>query len=448
MTFLMNRQRVMTLLLLTLFSLSSFAGGFGLLESSARGMAQAYAGVTTGMGDGSSVYFNPAAMTLHDKPVFTVVSSFILPDAVWNDAGSYLNPALGNIPLMGGTDLDTGDLVIVPAVHMIYPFSENLVGGASLMVPYGLESEYDDDWLGRYHAIHSAVSAPTLNFSLAYQVNDRFSIGGSFKYALVSAELTNAIDFGTIFTATFGPEAAASYGLLPMMADGKGEIEGEDDGYGFNLGMLFTPTENTRIGIAYQSSMDTELQGEAYFTVPDNPGLDLLLATGIFQDGNGTAALELPDSGAIGITHRFGHHEVTFEAMFFGWSTFQELRVVYDNPAQPDTVEPEDYEDAWRYALGYNYDLGNNWILRAGIAIEETPIPGPHRRSPRIPDDERDWIGGGVSYQKGKFTFDASYQHLILGDGEMEHHSSTGDVLIGSYDLAVDIFAMSLSYHF
>src|SRR5690554_1450797 len=74
------------------------AGGFQVMEQSVRGLGQSFAGATTGFGDGSSIWYNPAAMTIHEGDLIHLGNNLVIPKADFENEGSSLSPALGGGP--------------------------------------------------------------------------------------------------------------------------------------------------------------------------------------------------------------------------------------------------------------------------------------------------------------------------------------------------------------
>ena len=130
----------------------ALASGFQLLEQNASGMGQAYAGSAAVAEDASTVFFNPAGMALlaPGKSHIAVGLDFIQPSAKFSNAGS-TSPAL--IPLSGGTGGDAGDMNYVPHAYIVVPLNERMSFGLGLGAPFGLKTEYDATWVGRFHAV-------------------------------------------------------------------------------------------------------------------------------------------------------------------------------------------------------------------------------------------------------------------------------------------------------
>lgn len=132
-------------------------------------------------------------------------------------------------------------------------------------MPFGLSTEYDEGWVGRYHAIKSAVPTINLNPALAFKLNDQLSLGAGMSAQYISAELTSAIDSGSVCYGLVGPGTCNPAGLTPgsQAVDSYAKIKGDDWGYGINLGLLYKPANAMRIGVAYRSSVKQRLEGDA-----------------------------------------------------------------------------------------------------------------------------------------------------------------------------------------
>ncbi|MCB0340312.1 MAG: outer membrane protein transport protein, partial [Bdellovibrionales bacterium] len=250
--------------------------------------------------------------------------------------------------------------------------------------------------------------------------------------------LTNAVDFGTIGFSALGPATATSLGLLPQSADGKGKLVGNDISPGFNVGFLVELPSDTEIGVQYRSRVNLDVSGHAFFDVPANAAP--LQAGGAFVNSSARAGITLPDSFGIGVKQVVSEEWSLFgEADWTHWTHFKDLRVDFDS-TQPDSVTKEGWNNSWRFALGTSYEPCEDWTLRAGYAYQKTPIADAEHRTPRIPDQDRHWLTGGIGYDiTDDLTFDLSYAHLFVDDASTNIVGSTGDNLKGDWDLSVDI---------
>ncbi|MCB1044570.1 MAG: outer membrane protein transport protein [Acidobacteria bacterium] len=438
-------MRVCLIVLCGIFvtGLSVMAGGFAVQEQSAKGLGMAFSGTATGLGDASSVYFNPAAMSRLGKKTATVAGHMISPQGEFNNNGSIHNPALGSIPVSGGNGGDSGSSAMVPNIYLARGFGESFHVGFGVNAPYGLESKYPDGWVGRYHGLKSDLQVVNLNLAGSYKINDFIAVGAGFSYYEADAELSNAIDFGTIGVSILGPGA----GFVPGQNDGSFLVKGDDTTTGFNAGVLITPNDRYSIGIGYRSSIDIKIEGDATFVVPAE-FQPIAAQTGLFQNTSGVAEVELPAQLHVGYDRQLNDKwRLAFDYLRYEWSSFDELRIQFDNPRQADAVVDEAWDDTNRFALGFDHVVSDTWGYRFGVAYEETPIPDAEHRTPRIPDNDRTWLSLGFSYQPAHaWTVDFGASYLIMSDGDVNTQGSTGDILKGSYDLSVFITSLQLTW--
>lgn len=135
------------------------------------------------------------------------------------------------------------------------------------------------------------------------------------------------------------------------------------------------------------------------------------------------------------------------EVAWTRWSQFKELRVVFDNPRQPDSVVEENWDDTFRLSLGTDYNLNDEWTLRGGLTYDESPVPGPEHRTPRIPDMDRYWLALGLGFDATEnLVIDLGYVHIFVEDGESSAPASNGAMLIGDWSSHVDLVSASITW--
>ena len=137
-----------------------------------------------------------------------------------------------------------------------------------------------------------------------------------------------------------------------------------------------------------------------------------------------------------------------------GWSSFDELRIVYDSGTPSPTVTTEDWDDTFRYSVGFDYQYSDKMVLRSGLAYDETPIPSPERRTARIPGNDRTWLSFGLTYMlDDQSSIDVGYSHLFIDDTEINNTLESSDprlnaTLTGTYTASVDILSVQWNKKF
>ncbi|WP_372522288.1 OmpP1/FadL family transporter [Sulfuricaulis sp.] len=443
------------------FSGTAAAAGFALIEQSGSGMGNAFAGGAAAVDDASVQFFNPAAITELKGTQFSVAAHSVMPSAKLTDANAR-ETTLGNIPYTTpGAAEDGGVNAIVPNLYFVSDINPQTKFGLSISVPFGLSTDYSNDWIGRYHGIKSSVETININPVLAFKLNDRLSLGGGISAQHISAELTSAIDSGAICYARvlqLGGNPAVSCapaGLTPgnNATDSYAKIKGDDWGYGFNLGLLYKPVDGARIGVAYRSSVKQSIEGDATFTrsAAFNAFLTGAGST-LFTNTSDSADINLPATLSVSAAHALNTQlELMGDITWTQWNKFKELRVKYGNPAQPDSVTTESWRNTLRYSAGLTYKLDDRMKLRGGVAYDQTPVPDDEHRTVRLPDNNRTWIALGMTYAaSSQLSFDVGYSHLFLKDSHINSttEASVAQNLQGTYKNNIDLLSAQVNYMF
>lgn len=440
---------------LSLMPLGVEASGFALVENSASGMGNAFAGGGAIADDPSAVVFNPAGMIRLQGTQLLVAGHYISPAFRFSNNGS--TDGLGN-PL-SGTNADGGVDAIVLNLYTVTELNDRWRFGMAVHAPFGMGTEYDDNWVGRYHALNSNLV--TINFtpSIAYRVSDTLSLGLGLSAQYADVILSSAIDTGTLcvtqeLLGVLPTGTCSTVGLFPQQSDGYAEISGSNWSYGWNAGVLLSPSPTQRISLSYRSEVVQDVDGRADFTLPGEAAF-LSAASGAFVDTGAHAKVTLPASASLSYWQRLNDKvAVMADATWTNWSVFDELRIHYDNPDQPESVTTENWQDTWRYAVGMNYTLDDTKMLRAGLALDQGPVPDAEHRTPRVPDGDRRWLALGVRYKlSDEAVLNAGYAHLFVDTLEVNNTLESSiptlnATLQGSYEGAADIFSLQFTRHF
>ena len=413
------------------------AAGFALIEQSASGMGNAFAGAAATAEDASTVFFNPAGMSRLEGMQITVGAHLIDLSAKFSNSGSSKPAAIVTNPL-GGNGGDAGGSAVVPNFYFVMPIGDRVNFGVGVNAPFGLVTEYDDNWAGRFQGIKSDLKTVNVNPAMSFKVNETFSLGVGLNFQRLEAELTNAV-------------------VLGANTEGRAKLKADDDTWGWNAGVLFQPSSSTRIGASYRSSLDYQLEGTT--TVTTLGGAVVSPASGATN-----ADLTLPGSFSLSLVQGLGDQwEFLADATFTQWSKIDRINIVNSTNGTLRDSLVLDFDDTWRYSIGANYKMNDDWTLKGGLALDQSPVKGASSRSVRLPDNDRTWISIGAAMkvkQSGKL--DIGYSHLFIKDADINFTRSqqapgfttptpapgTASTVAGSYTGSVDILSAQYTFSF
>ena len=420
------------------------AAGFQLKENSVKSMGSAFAGTAAKTGDSSVVTNNPAVMTQFEGT--TVQADLTVIDLNYEFQGSGTD-ALGR-PLTGSNGGNAGDVTPIPALSVVHKLDNGVALGAMVSAPFGLKTEYDAGWVGRYAAQTSEVEIIDLTLSGAIDITDRFSVGLGVIASRADVTLSKAVDIGSLLFAN--PQTRPLPFARPQAADGLAVVQGDDNGFGYILGANLRPTDTLSIGVSYRSEIDYELTGTADWTVPGNAQAVFGSTTAtsvLFQDGTAFAELTTPSILNIGVAW-----QVTDALMLSAtyaetnWSSMREVRIQFDNP-DPDSVEPFEWRDTYFAALGAEYTLNPSWKIRGGVAYDETPTSLEHR-TPRLPDANRIFYSVGATWAMSD-AFDVNFAYTRIEPRNPRIDTTSGGSRVaGGFDGNANLFGVSAQYRF
>jgi len=415
----------------------AFAGGFALNEQSVESLGNAFAGNGITIDDASTIFFNPAGLTRLPNNSLVGATYVIFPTVSFQNQGSRVATGAA---LLGGNGGDAGVDAIVPNLYAAWSLSDRLKLGIGINVPFGLSTKYSSDWVGRYQAVESKLATININPTVAAKLTDNLSVGAGLNIQYAEATLSNAIDFGLI---------GQSVGLRtqPQQADGFVKVTGSDWSVGYNLGVMYEPAKTTRIGLSYRSPITQEIRGNADFTVPASARA--LTARGQFTDTGASALLNLPDTLSLAVYQELSQRlAIVGDVTWTNWSRFQELRVNFNNPVQADKVQPENWDDTYRFGLGVNYAVNDSLTLRTGVTYDPSPVSEEFNTA-RLPGGDRTLIGFGASYRPSKsLNIDVGYTHVFIDDSSINQSSSTDGTLTGKFESSIDVLGVQVTWQF
>lgn len=416
------------------------ASGFALIEQSGSGLGNAYAGGAASADDSATIFFNPAGMARLEEKQVALAGHLIKPTVHFSDNGS----TAASLQTAGGTGGDAGSWAVVPNAYFAMPLNPQTRIGLGVNVPFGLQTEYNGDWIGRFQAIKSKIETVNINPSISYDINSMVSLGAGLNYQFIKGELTSAVNYSAAAFAAGG--AALLTAIGGPNQEGVSTIKGDDSAWGYNLGALININPQTRVGLAYRSKIKYKLDGTVSFD--DVPAA--MASSPLLANGDVNLSIDMPDTFSVSGFHQFNDQwDFMADATWTGWGVFKQLKIDRSNGSNVQTVN-ENWENTWRFSAGANYHYNPKWLARAGVALDQAPVPDTHRTA-RIPDNDRTWFALGGQYKaSADEAIDFGYARILVKGStiaDMQATAGKGN-LVGDYDNSVDILSLQYTRSF
>ncbi|MBS0555439.1 MAG: outer membrane protein transport protein, partial [Proteobacteria bacterium] len=221
------------------------AAGFQLLEQNASGIGNAYAGSAAVAENASTIFFNPAGMTQLPARALSIGLAAVKPSFKFSNDGSQTGVLTGNTS-------DAGGWAAIPNAYLSWALNKDVYVGVGLGAPFGLMTEYDNDWVGAAHSTKFDIKTYNINPSIAWRVNELVSLGAGVSWQRMEVEYVRRA--GIIVP----PPPAPPLPLPSTFAT----LDAANDAWGWNVGLLLNLSAATKVGLSYRSSIDHELKGE------------------------------------------------------------------------------------------------------------------------------------------------------------------------------------------
>jgi long-chain fatty acid transport protein len=427
--------RFTTRILLTIgclaMSASAFGAGFSIFEQGAKASGMAGAFVATA-DDPSAIFYNPAGIAQQREMAVLAGATFI----------NFSNEFTGdpNSIYTSGTEGKYDRHTFVPPnAYAIIPIGSNLTFGLGGFSAWGLRTDWADPWVGRFISRDADLKTMSVQPTIAWQTaSGNFAIGGGVEYRRARVILSQNIPlpFPNPFTGRItdvgNARLASDYG----------------DDIGWNLGILFKPSERIRFGASYRTDMDIDLEGEADFTQisTGNAQLDAIVAQTFPDDDQISTTLPFPAIAAVGVAFSPSDRvDIEFDVTHMTWSRFEALAVEFENDPTNNFVREQNWDDSSAYRLGTNIEATPNWDVRLGAVYDENPQP-VESVSPLLPDSDRIGVTFGAGFHSGPWIVDGAAFILHFKDRSTEGRNPEG--FDGTYETDAVLWSINFGYRF
>jgi long-chain fatty acid transport protein len=455
-------------LALALLALPAAAGAqaFGLNEIGSCALARGFAATATPCDDGSSIYWNPGAMPRSRGWTVSGGAAIIKIDGDFIQDTTFTTYK-GDVPT-----------AVVPHVFINYRGAGKMAYGLGVYVPYGLTSQWSDDFPGRFAAKKASLQTIYVQPNLSYQITPNWSVGGGPVFGHSTVELVQAADLSTVPTSATGP-TFGQLGIPKRTEFARATLKGSSTAFGVDLGVHGKLTPVWELGVRFLSQLSFDYDdADATFEqrptglvfAANNPlggtaGTSIDAFPPIAAQFTGTGALTTqkvstqirhPAQVQVGFAYTgFEATTVSAEYSYVGWKSFNQLPVDFSGGA-PDRVLQENYNNTSGIRLGVDHRLTSGIALRAGFTATAAAAPD-ETVTPLLPEQDRSLAMFGVGLPfASRFALDATYAHIFTPGrrGRLDERapgSSTQAAIAlnnGSYSLSANIVSLTLKASF
>ena len=448
---------------------SVLAGGFSLNEQSASQMGVANAGAAANPENATTVLFNPAGMSQLSGTNISFGAAVLDIDAEAKSGAKAVNQLGGDVEGSRGGDI--ADPAVLPNFYLTHEINDSIDVGFGIHAPYGLAADYDNDFVGRYFADKTELTAIAFTPSIAINNGKGLSMGATLNIMYAEGRLSKFQDIRGGLVQRGLPPAQAN-GLATQYEQAFGapyaDIEGDDVAINFRVGFLYELSEQTQIGLTAQTGTEFELEGEIELEGYPAPSAQspFGLAPQTLTE-NVTVPLAIPESATLGLRHRLTDNVTLLAgATYARWSRFEELDInsregqsgevsaeIGRVGDMPITHITEEWKNTWQFNVGGIWQATPEWALKAGYAFDESPVD--QYVTARIPSEDRHWLTLGTQWKdvQSGWTVDVAVGTLIFADDakvddrEYSHADPTGQPISNAnYQAEYELSAWSAAF--
>jgi long-chain fatty acid transport protein len=323
---------------------------------------------------------------------------------------------------------NAGGFSPAPTLYYVHSFSPDFKVGLGVGSYFGLGSSYSHEWTGKYYEQSASFTTAAVNLSTGYKLAKWLSVGGGVS--VVEGKLTDRVAVNTL--------------LEP--GDGRLKYDATDTGYGYNLGVLFELSPQTRVGVTYVSQVNFDFKDEMRFKNLDGTLLGAALRAYGLIDAQLKINLNIPAQLSVGAYHAFNDKLALVSTVNWqNWSKFGQPEI---SVADSNTVtESLGYKDTYHAGLGAYFRVAESWLLMVGFGYDSSPTSSSSERGPLLPLGAAFRYAAGVQYDWNKdLSIGLAYTLIDAGSAKVSRSGGPlrGDIQ-GEYDTNF-IHAMNLNF--
>lgn len=379
------------------------AAGFAVFTHGASALGQGNA-VTAHTDNPSTIFYNPALMNKLEGTQVQLGTTAIFSSREFESAAT-------------GATTSNSSVFFPSTFYATHKFNDSLSAGIGVFNPFGLGTEWDDNWEGRYQATESKLKSFNINPAISYRIIPSLAVAVGLDVVLADATLERKVFTG-------GPDLNLKF-------------EGDGEGVGFNVGVAYDITKDLHFGASYRSQVQIDLKGDSSTPLGVTP-----------LDSSGRTSIKLPPQVTAGIAYQVSSPLIVEAGVRWeGWSSFEELQLTLDN-GTPLPPSQRDWHDSFGLNVGGKYRLNDGAAVSAGYVFGNSAVPDS-TFDPSIPDAKTHVFCVGTDFNIKQANIALAYAYQLYQDRTKNNDiGAPGPLANGEYRSDAHLVSVSLGYKF
>ncbi|SNB47743.1 OmpP1/FadL family transporter [Geobacter sp. DSM 9736] len=398
---------------------TAHGSGFAIFTQGASALGKGNAAVAHA-DDPSAIFYNPALINKLKGTQISIGTTALISSRRFKSSET-------------GRITESEKTFFPSTLYVTHAVNNELSAGLGVFSPFGLGTDWDGNWEGRFISTVSEMQTFTINPVVSYRVLPNVSVAAGPDFLFLDATLEKKVK-------------------LSPLPDASQKFEGDGTGIGYNIGISYDVTPDISLGASYRSEIEVDVEGDASFLVP--AGVPQIVAAQL-ANSRGTTSFTLPRQVQGGISYR-GIPALQLEAgiRWEGWSSFKQLQVLLHDGRSMTTIR--NWKDTFSYNIGGRYQLSERTALLAGYLYGGTPVP-EDTFDPSIPDAPTHVFSAGTDLDYNKFKISLAYAYQMLegrnknnsiGDAAPPTPTSAVDRANGKYETGLHMLAVNAVFRF
>lgn len=427
---------VLSLILVSLQTSISHAVGSSafsnqIVDSKAFGMGNVFVAQADAP---AAIYFNPAGLTQLDRPMLSIGAAVLLLESDY-ETRSGQSVSMDNFT------------PVVPNFYFSSPAKQKWAYGIGVNSPFGLETHWGDTSPLRYLATDSHLTLVNINPTVAYEVNDRLSLGFGVVYGVTDAKLRSRVNQTAL---------NSLLNMAPTLSpDGGKKLQGSGDAWGYNAGVLLRASPRHRWGLSYRSELKSHIKGSVELSGLEGAAQNLF--GGETYETDAETDIKFPETLILGYAFTPGRWVFEIDGEWAHYSRINETNLTFTQETNPNRLgvlnssnpTPRDWKSTWNMGVGANYTFNDTWQARGGYFHYPRVIPTA-TFEPTIPESSHNGFTLGGTFSRSAFSVDAAYNYIVFNKRSVTNNvgASSLATVNGTYETTAHIFATNVNYKF